>query len=142
MIVKDGIVDGKYYVDGSLVKSAGLVKVDGAYYYIKQTGEVFVGNKLYVSEAKANGYKAPGYYDFAADGKMVVKEGIIDGNYYEDGSLVPGKGLVEIDGSYYFVKQSGAIFTGSSLYVSDAKANGLVASGYYRFNADGTMIVA
>lgn len=142
MIVKDGIVDGKYYVDGSLVKSAGLVKVDGAYYYIKQTGEVFVGNKLYVSEAKANGYKAPGYYDFAADGKMVVKEGIIDGNYYEDGSLVPGKGLVEIDGSYYFVKQTGAIFTGSSLYVSDAKANGLVAPGYYQFNADGTMIVA
>ena len=56
MIIMEGVVDGKYYENGTLKKSVGLVKVEDAYYYVTDSGKVYVG-KIYVSEAKANGLK-------------------------------------------------------------------------------------
>ena len=140
MIRKDGVIDGYYYENGSLVKGKGLVKIGNDLYFVKQNGAVFVGSGLYVSEAKANGLMAPGSYDFDENGKMIVKNGVVDGCYYEEGVLVKGKGLVQVGNDLYFVKQNGAVFTNSTLYISAAKANGLVEAGIYRFDAEGRMI--
>ena len=134
-----GIYDGKYYVDG-FVNAAGLIVVDGDYYYITQQGKVYSDGTLYLSDALINGLVPAGKYEFDITGKMVVKNGIIDGFYYEDGAIVKGKGVVKVNGKYYFVKQNGAIYTDSSLFVAESKTNGLIPAAAYHFNADGTII--
>ena len=138
---KNGIVDGKYYVNDELVKGAGLVEIDGDYYFVKTNGTIYTDSTLFISEEKANGLKPAGMYEFAADGKMVIKQGVIDGKYYVDGELCKGAGLVEVEGDYYFVKASGAVYKDSSLFISASKANGLKPAGMYYFDADGKMIL-
>ena len=67
-IVKDGDI-WYYYVDG--VKTyAGLVKIDGAYYYVRSNCQVVHGQKYFVS--KSNGLMPNGTYTFDADGKMIL----------------------------------------------------------------------
>ena len=68
---KNGIVDGKYYVDGVLMKSVGIVKLGNDYYYITDSGKVYVG-KITVAASKTNGLISAGVYTFAEDGKMIV----------------------------------------------------------------------
>lgn len=141
MIRKDGVIDGFYYENGSIVKGKGIVKVGNDLYFVKQNGAVYVGNGLSVPEAKTNGLIAPGLYDFDENGKLMLKNGVIDGYYYENGSIVKGKGIVEDGGFYYFVKQNGAVYKNGSLFVNASKTNGLVDAGTYQFDADGKMIL-
>ena len=57
-----------YYVDG--VKTyAGLIQIDGAYYYISSSCKPVIGRSYYVS--KTNDLKPAGNYTFDNDGKMV-----------------------------------------------------------------------
>ena len=55
--------------------------------------------------------------------------------YYETGSVQGGKGLVEVDGSYYYVLPSGKVAVDSDRAVPD----GLLPAGTYRFGADGKL---
>ncbi|MBR4880412.1 MAG: hypothetical protein IKU19_00660, partial [Clostridia bacterium] len=68
-IPKNGVVDGKYYVNNKVVGGIGLVEWDGAYYYVTGSGSVYTG-KLGVTEAKANGLILAGTYDFGATGRL------------------------------------------------------------------------
>ena len=68
----DGITEigGKkfYYVDA--VKTyAGLIQIDGDFYYVKSNCELVVNSSYYVS--KTNGLKPAGQYSFDANGKMI-----------------------------------------------------------------------
>ena len=70
--VKNGIVseDGElyYYVDG--VKTyAGLIQIDGDYYYVNSSCKVVTTPHYWVN--RSNGLLPAGFYDFGADGKMV-----------------------------------------------------------------------
>ena len=148
--VKNGIVaeDGtlRYYVDGALTY-AGLIEIDGSYYYVKSSGEVVHGTTYWIT--KTNGLKPEGSYTFADDGKMViepepvVKNGIVEENgslyYYKDGALYYA-GLIEIDGSYYYVKTSGEVVHGRSYWIT--KTNGLLPERGYRFADDGKIMDA
>ncbi len=106
----NGIIDGFYYESNQIIKGKGLVEVDGDIYFVKQNGSVYKNSSLIVSEAKANGLAPAGTYDFDADGKMIIKNGVINGYYYENNVLVKGKGLVLYNDKVYFVKQNGAIY--------------------------------
>ena len=143
MVVKeDGIIVGDcYYADGKLAKGAGLVEVDGDYYYVRANGAIYKNVSLNVTEEKTNGLVVAGEYKFDADGKMVIN-GIVDGYYYADGKLAKGVGLIEVDGAYYYIKANGAIYKNASLNVTAAKANGLVPAGKYFFDSEGKMIIA
>ena len=71
--VKNGIVaeNGSlyYYVDGKLAP-AGLIEIDGDYYYVKTSNsEVVHGRGYWVT--LTNGLLPAGPYNFAADGKMI-----------------------------------------------------------------------
>nr|MDY5755298.1 hypothetical protein [Eubacteriales bacterium] len=95
-------------------------------------------------------------YEFDNDGKMIdppvidpdqpepeVKDGIVEefGSlyYYVDGVLTPA-GLIELDGSYYYVRTSnGEVVHGRSYWVT--VTNGLLPEGMYRFADDGRMII-
>ena len=153
VVVKNGIVDGYYYVD-DVPTHAGLIEYEGDYYYIKTGGKVGTGTQ-HIYWSWANGLVTPGDYEFDADGKMidpakyiigyvdpdapvVVKEGIVDGYYYENGELVHA-GLIEYEGDYYYIKTGGKVGTGTQ-HIYWSWANGLVTPGDYEFDADGKMI--
>ena len=128
-----------YYVD--YVKNyAGLVEVDGSYYYIASDLKAVKNCTYYVT--KTNDRKPAGYYTFDVDGKMVIKSGLVEENgdlyYYVDGAKTAA-GLIEWEGNYYYIASNLKAVKDAKHYVFADKANGLKSAGWYWFNADGTM---
>ncbi len=140
--LKNGIVDVDgvlyYYINNDLQLGAGLIELNGKYYYIRSNGQAAVGS-YWVT--KTNGLLAEGMYIFAADGSMVLKNGIVDVDgalyYYVNDKLQSGAGLIEVDGYYYYIRSNGQAAIGK-YWVT--KTNGLVEEGYYTFGDDGKMI--
>ena len=141
MILKQGIVDGFYYIDGVVQKGAGVLKIGNGYYYIGQRGQVYKGSSLFLNDNMTNGLFPAGVYSFDSDGKMILKQGIVDGFYYIDGVVQKSAGVVKIDNSYYYIGQRGQVYKGSSLYLNAEMTNGLFPAGVYSFDADGKMIL-
>lgn len=157
--VKNGIVSENgslyYYVDGVLTR-AGLIQIDGDYYYVKtSSGEVVHGRSYWVTAT--NDLLPAGQYTFDETGKMVnpptvdpdpdpepeVKNGIVSENgslyYYVNGNLT-GAGLIRIDGDYYYVRTSNCeVVHGRSYWVT--LTNGLLPAGQYTFADDGKMVI-
>ena len=130
-----------YYVD--YVKNyAGLVEVDGSFYYIASDLKAVKNCTYYVT--KTNDLKPAGYYTFDADGKMVIKSGLVEENgdlyYYVDGAKTTA-GLIKWEGNYYYIASNLKAVKDAKHYVFADKANGLKAAGWYWFNADGTMFL-
>ena len=128
-----------YYVD--YVKNyAGLIEVDGSFYYIASDLKAVKNCTYYVT--KTNDLKPAGYYTFDADGKMVIKSGLVEENgdlyYYVDGAKTAA-GLIKWDGNYYYIASNLKAVKNAKHYVFADKANGLKSAGWYWFNADGTM---
>ena len=159
----NGIVaeDGSlyYYVDG-LRSYAGLIEIDGSFYYVRGTGEV-VNNRTYWI-TQTNGLMNEGSFQFAADGKMIIPEPVAvkNGVYREDGKLmyyVDGKlnyagliqytgDLVEEDGTvikgvyqnaYIYVRGTGELVFGRSYWTT--KNNDLMKAASYQFDENGIM---
>ena len=147
---KNGIVaenDSLYYYEDGIRTYAGLIEIDGSYYYVRTNGELVYGRSYWIT--KTNNLMGERSYTFADDGKMldpqvkdITKDGIVaeDGTlyYYVDGIRVYA-GLIEIDGSYYYVKTSGEVIHGKKYWIS--KTNGLMKEGSYTFADDGKMIL-
>ena len=147
MVVLDGIVkDGDtwtYYVDGAKTY-AGLIEIDGAYYYVKTDCTVVHGQDYTIT--KTNGLKPQARYTFDDDGKMVLPDETKDGLVWEDGELYyyvdgePGyAGLVEVDGYFYYFPSSKVAVRGHDYTIT--KTNGLKAAGKYAFDSEGKMVV-
>ena len=159
---KNGIVaenGSLYYYENGVLTGAGLIQLNGDYYYVKtSTGEVVHGKSYWVTAT--NGLLPVGQYAFDENGKMIdppavepdpdpkpepdpeVKNGIVSENgslyYYVDGKLT-GAGLIRLDGDYYYVKTSNCeVVHGRSYWVT--LTNGLLPAGLYSFGADGKMI--
>ena len=158
MFIKNGIVEENgslYYYVNNVLTPAGLIKLGDDYYYVRTSnGEVIHGRSYWVTVT--NGLLPSGMYEFDNNGKMIdppvfdpdqpepeVKDGIVEefGSlyYYVDGVLTPA-GLIELDGSYYYVRTSnGEVVHGRSYWVT--VTNGLLPEGMYRFADDGRMII-
>jgi len=141
LIVKNGIIEegGKlYYYVNDVRTPAGLIKLGDDYYYARSSGELAIG-LYWVS--KTNGLLAEGYYMFADDGKMVLRNGIIEEGgklYYYVNDVRTPAGLIKIGDDYYYARSNGELATGL-YWVS--RTNGLFAEGYYMFGDDGKMII-
>ena len=155
---KNGIVSENgslyYSVDG-VVTGAGLMKIDGSYYYVKtSTGEV-VHDRIYWITS-TNDLLPAGQYEFGSGGKMVnppvvdpddpepeLKDGIVEENgslyYYVEGVLTPA-GLIQIDGDFYYVRTSNCEVVHDRTYWVTA-TNNLLPSGQYEFGPDGKLIL-
>ena len=142
-----------YYVHGSLTP-AGLIELDGDYYYVRTSNcEVIHGRSYWITVT--NGLMPIGLYEFDDTGKMLnpptgqpgeeepeIKNGIVAefGSlyYYVDGVLTPA-GLILLDGEYYYVRTSNAeVVHGRSYWVTET--NGLMPAGMYTFAEDGKLI--
>ena len=133
-----------YYVDG-MCKAAGLVEVDGDYYYINAnyqpvTGKCWVGKP----NTAVTGY-AEGEYEFDADGKMIgklIKNGPVGDYFYVDDVLQKAFQLVEYDGYYYFINSGNKIAKNCTIYLTAEFASEFeLPVGYYGFDSEGRLIV-
>ncbi len=135
--------DGKliYYKNGRLAKGAGLVQVEDDYYYIDEEGAAVTDTKMDVEDT--NNLLPEGNYEFGEDGKIVMKNGLIEENgklyYYEDGRLAEDEGLIKIEEDYYYIDLDGAAVTETRMDVVKEKTNDLLPEGNYCFGEDGKM---
>ena len=148
--LKNGIVaenDSLYYYLNGALHYAGLIEIDGSYYYVRTSGEVVHGRSHWIT--KTNGLMSERSYQFAEDGRMIDpeikdtgKDGIVQENdslyYYRDGVRYYA-GLIEIDGSYYYVRTSGEVVHGRNYWIT--KTNGLMPEKSYTFDDNGRMTV-
>ena len=145
---KEGIVSengSMYYYKNGVKTYAGVLYLDGAYYYVRSNGELVHGRSYWIT--KTNNLVAEGSYVFGEDGKMVLggadlsKDGIVSENgskfYYEDGVLTYA-GLIEVGGKFYYVKTNGELVQGQKFWVSKTNDTG-VPKGVYEFDANGVM---
>ena len=147
-------VDGMFYVENGQSVYAGLMLINGDYYYARTTGQVLTNTTYWIS--KTNDLLPAANYTFGADGKMVnppvteepdpdpeVKNGIVSEGgklwWYVDGVKTYG-GLMLIDGDYYYARSSGEILTNTKYWIT--KNNDLLPAKYYEFGADGKMLNA
>ena len=150
MIIKEGLVDGFYYENNKVVPYKGLIEVDGAYYYIAEHGKPVVGKTRYVLTTNDLCWPSgvaitKGNYEFDGEGKMIIKEGLVDGFYYENNKVVPYKGLIEVDGSFYYIAEHGKAVTDKVHFVQNTNEltcedGTQIKKGYYMFDETGKMI--
>ena len=138
---KNGIIaeDGSlYYYVGGQRTYAGLIELDGDYYYVRTSGEVVHGRNYWTT--KTNGLLPAASYYFNESGKLCDKNGFVkeDGGiyYYVDGERSYA-GLIYVDGNHYYVRSSGEVVTGRSYWTT--KTNGLLPAASYYFDEDGEM---
>ena len=136
-IVEEGGVK-YYYIDG-IRAHMGMFRLDGNYYYAKADGALIVNQTCHCRRMGDSGLPE-GTYSFDADGKL--KNGIVAENdslyYYKDGVRYYA-GLIEIDGSYYYVRTSGEVVHGRNYWIT--KTNGLMPEKSYTFDDNGRMTV-
>ena len=148
----------QYYWAGAPIY-AGLIQVDGEYYYFS-TSKIGVLNKDYYI-TKTNGLLPKGTYHFDEKGRLVIphepdepvvepKNGLIqeeDGTlaYYKDDARFHA-GLINVDGAYYYIKSNGTAVKSSAegetirYYVSNVNDTG-ITKDWHEFGYDGKMII-
>ena len=139
-IVKENEIDWYYYENGLKVY-AGLIEIDGNYYYVNSECKVIHNQNYYIS--KTNQLLLQDTYEFNQQGVLIQKDeqktGIVkatDGNwYYYQNGLKVYAGLIEIDGSYYYVNSHFQVLHDTIAYIS--KTNQLLPPGEYRFDRQG-----
>ena len=147
---KSGIVEENgalYYYESGVKVYAGLIQIDGDYYYVNSSCKVVTTKHYWVN--RPNDLLPAGFYDFGEDGKMInppkpvdhTKNGFVTENgamyYYVDG-VKTYAGLIQIDGDYYYVNSSCKVVTTLHYWVN--RPNDLLPAGFYDFGADGKMI--
>mgnify|MGYP003106216485 CR=1 FL=1 len=147
---KSGIVEENgalYYYESGVKVYAGLIQIDGDYYYVNSSCKVVTTKHYWVN--RPNDLLPAGFYDFGEDGKMLnppkpvdhTKSGIVTENgtmyYYVDG-VKTYAGLIQIDGDYYYVNSSCKVVTTPHYWVN--RPNDLLPAGFYDFGEDGKML--
>ena len=147
MILKNGAdADGYFYVNGVKQSAYQLIKDDnGDYYFIAEYNKYVVNTTKYMSAERLAGTGLkPGYFDFGADGKMILKNGAdADGYYYIKGVKQSAYQLIKDDnGDYYFIAEYNKYVANATKYMSSARLEGTgLPAGYYEFDASGKMII-
>ncbi len=132
-----------YAIDGQL-QNNGLNAWEGDLYYARSNYQLAT-TAWYVDTGALNGLMPKaGTYVFGSDGKMVKDNGPkqVDGVwvFYLDGVQQYGLGLVEFDGSIYYVRGNGRLAT-TEWYVGESALNGLMpVAGIYNFDSTGKLI--
>ncbi len=138
----NGIVEesgAQYYYINGIRAHMGMFQIGSDWYYARSNGQMIVDSGYYCSRMWNTGF-ADGTYYFDAEGKMVSDGVCIEDDatwYYHNGNRVYA-GLIEIGGSYYYVKTSGEVICGRTYWIT--KTNGLMPQGAYTFAADGKMV--
>lgn len=130
-----------YYYENGLRTYAGLIELDGFYYYIRSDCSAVVNRSYYVT--RTNGLVPVGTYDFDEAGRLIPKNGIYrEGEYlfyYIDNVRQINLGLVMLARRRIIYVRSGGDLAVGYYYVS--KDNGLLTPGTYLFGEDGYLVI-
>ncbi len=140
-----------YYLEGNVMtnNTGLLVKVGDDIYYVTPMGKIKKDFTMWITATKANSLVSPGEYTFGTDGKMEIPyTGIknVDGvDYYYVNGAVDSTGsahLIKVGDDIYYVTPMGKIKKNFTMWINEAKANGLVVPGEYTFDENGKMIIS
>lgn len=142
---KNGIVAENnslyYYVNGTLTY-AGLIEIDGDYYYVRSNGEVVHNQTYYITWT--HGLKPQASYVFDESGKLLreARNGIVaeDGSlfYYRD-DVRTYVGLIQIDGDYYYVRGNCEVVHSCTYTIT--WTHDLLPQASYTFDESGKIIL-
>lgn len=137
---RNGIIDGVYYKEG-VPFYAGLIEIEGDIYYVKSNGEVVTGTYYVTKTNGMDGFKRGDKLVFGEDGKMEeVKNGVIDGYYYENNHIKYGAGLIKLGDDVYYVRSNGQVATGWYFITTTNDMPGFKKGEKYCFGEDGKLI--
>ncbi|MBQ7123826.1 MAG: InlB B-repeat-containing protein, partial [Oscillospiraceae bacterium] len=153
LIRYDGIteIDGTLYHYDRYRKNvgAGLIMIDGNFYYVRTSGALVVNTKYWVEKVNEFDYISVGSYEFDENGVMQItvteKSGVYaeeGAYYYYENGVRTYKGLIRYsDGKNYnndiiYVTSSGMLATGNYYVAAD---NGLIEPGYFLFDEFGRL---
>ena len=137
-----GILEGYYYVDG-VRTAAGLVEIDGSYYYAGSGGKLKMNETGWISN-NMHGKLPAGTYRFDVDGRIMMEAAVVNEGgvyyYYNEGRRIDNAGLVKVGEYYYCVSSGGAVIVSQTRWVS--KMNGYpFTAGMYTFDTEGHMVI-
>ncbi len=148
--LKDGFVSENgslyYYVANKLQYNAGVIELNGNYYYVRSNGEVVHGRSYWITNVGQSGVVAK-LYDFDENGVMqnpdfVSESGIKDGYYYVNGNKAYGAGIVKLsdeNGEFYiYVRSDGSLATGEYWPTT---TNGYDLEGMQNFGESGKLYI-
>ena len=153
---KHGVVGDYLYINDVKQLCYQLVKFEDSLYFINDGSKIARNCKLYLSQKYVEGKTypdgraiQPGYYQFDAEGKMVIPERKhgVDGDflYINDVKQVRYQ-LVEFEGNFYFINDGDKIARNGKLYLSQKYVEGktfpdgrAIQVGTYEFDAEGKM---
>ncbi len=148
--VKDGIVAENnslyYYKANQLQYNAGVIELNGNYYYVRSNGEVVHGKPYWITNVGQSGVVAK-LYEFDANGVMqepdfINESGIVDGYYYVNGNKAYGAGIVKLsdeNGEFYiYVRSDASLATGEYWPTT---TNGYLDPGLYDWGTDGKLYI-
>ena len=143
MYVRNGVVGDYFYVNNEMQKAYQLVEWEGNYYVINNGNKIAKNCKVYLLESYVDKYGLPSdKYDFDAEGKMVVKNGPVDGRFYINGVRQNAYQLIEWEGDYYFVNDGSYLAKDCKVYLSKEFVYGTgLTVGYYNFDSNGKLII-
>ena len=148
MIMRNGLINGVYYVNNVKTPYAGLIESNGYYYYISDNARPVANKTYFITKLNDVTYPdgtpiAKGSYDFDEEGRMVMRNGLVNGVYYVNNVKTPYAGLIEHEGNFYYISDSAKPVKDCTYFIS--KTNGLtyngvaIKAGKYTFDAEGRM---
>jgi len=149
MQIFNGIVEGFYYVNNVKTPYAGLVQQDGYYYYVGDHGAVIKDQVYFITNTNDLTYEdgtpiASGNYEFDAEGKMKLYEGLVNGYYYVCNVITPYAGLIKHEGDFYYIGDHAQPIKNKSYYITNLNDQTYedgtpIKKGTYTFDAEGKM---
>ena len=147
----NGPYNDRFYEDGLQVETYKICVYEGNYYYVGDGRKIVRNATVYLNKA-LEGHTYPdgtpmlkGYYDFDADGKMILKEGPIGDFFYLHGVKQLAYQLVEYNGDFYYISDGNKIARNVTVYLNKALEGHTypdgtpLQKGNYDFDADGKM---
>ena len=138
----NGVVNGYYYVDGKVAYGAGLIEWNDDIYYVRSNGQVAIGEYYITTTNDLEGYTFGQKLVFDENGKLLpVKNGVVDGYYYVNGSIAYGAGLIEWKGDIYYVRSNGQVATGEYYITTTNDLEGYTFGQKLVFDEGGALII-
>ena len=137
-----GIKGDYFYWNDVRLKAYQLVEFEGDYYFINDGHKIAKNKRIYLSERFVEGTDLKvGYYDFDAEGKMILLNGPVGDYFYKDNVRLKAYQLVEFEGNYYFINDGHKIAKNKRIYLSERFVEGTdLKVGYYEFDSEGKMV--
>ena len=146
MVIRNGVIGDYLYINNVRQEAYQLVQYNGDYYFISDGHKVAKNTSVYLGTSAEKAGIAPGNYDFGADGKMIIRNGVIGDYLYINNVRQEAYQLVEYNGDYYFVSDGHKVAKDTTVYLGNSTAGKTrpdgqpMEKGYYYFNADGKLV--